>query len=913
MPHTKCVVCKSEKPRFNFPTDTLRRRKWLKLLNVNLTVIKDTSKLGKLCSKHFNENDILISPEGKHSLRKDTVPLPFNDGTNHVPGDLKLKSSDNIQFDCHKVILAANSKLFEEVLKEEESIVILPDINSEELESMLKFMYTGSCHVRDLEEFYSIFKAFGIDTRSHVTVEKRENRVVKLKHNKKPIKRKVSKINDTEHGKNELNIGQSVLPRGLSNNSNCCYANCILQCLLHCEQFYKLMMELSNDYSINIDSSTPILKSMIEFFKNYCIIRKSKQFETGGCLDPNNLYKKLFQHEPFTNFQHGRQEDAQEFLISLLDGISDEIKKLKLKSTEGVNGVQPLTTPIQDLFMGRNKSVTRITGKAYVSTNLESYYTMAINIEDEEVHSIEDALVQDYSKEEIIEDFKCPLTGKVEAAQRNIKLKQLPKILIIHLKRFKFVEGQNQKILKNVSYGPTLNIPTSILSDDCTCSQGIYKLQSVVYHKGFSAQNGHYITNIKHHGFGWIACDDTKIHGVTEKSVLSLKETQNPYLLVYTLETVPRITNNSVQLLEDSQIVSNTSLGIESSPKMPVLSPQVLGNETLESSPQRRSMPPLLSPQTYPNQEKGTTMNHEEGASGVVCKGVNCYFLDISSLNQTEASYSDNFNLHANQNMQNLFQILEHYRPVMIKKTPPVASSKSCEGSNFKPSFKGNRFSQNDIRDAATIMYSSGKCYRFIKENSMIPLPSKRTVRKRTESFVCPPGDNKELLKLLKSKVDEEGGKTSVIISFDEMEIHKEASYSQKLRYLFPPHKVCPKFYHLIILTVSHQFQKLMVVMVRGLTTKGFKQVIKYDFDINMTKKYLMEIIKQCEEVGAQVRGVVLDMGNHTFLSDFGKLFFAYLTIFIFELQAFLEKIITIFKTPAEMQKYLFSQIFHME
>ena len=54
-------------------------------------MIKDTSKLGKLCSKHFNENDILISPEGKHSLRKDTVPLPFNDGTNHVPGDLKLK------------------------------------------------------------------------------------------------------------------------------------------------------------------------------------------------------------------------------------------------------------------------------------------------------------------------------------------------------------------------------------------------------------------------------------------------------------------------------------------------------------------------------------------------------------------------------------------------------------------------------------------------------------------------------------------------------------------------------------------------------------------------------------------------------------------------------------------------------
>ena len=793
MPHTKCVVCNSEEPRFSFPTDAERRSKWLQLLNVNLTVIKDTSKLGRLCASHFNKSDIFISPQGKHSLRKDTVPLPYNNGTIHVPSDLKLKTSDNVQFNCHKVILAANSKLFKEVLNEdEESIVILPDINSEELESMLKFMYTGTCNVRDLEEFYSIFETFHIDTRSHVTVEKRENRGVKRKYDEKPSKKKVSKINDTEYETN-------VLPRGLSNNSNCCYANCILQCLLHCSQFYKLMMELSNDNSIDIDSSTPILKSMIEFFKNYSIVRNSKQFESGGCLDPNNLYKKLFQHEPFTNFAHGRQEDAQEFLNSLLDGISDEMKKLNLKFAESVNGVHQLSTPIQDLFMGRNKSITRIAGKSYASTTLESYYTLPINIEDEEVHTIEDALVKDYSKEEIIEDYRCPLTGQLQAAQRSIKLKQLPEILIIHFKRFKFYQGQNQKIVKNVSYGPTLNIPDCILSDDCNSSRGFYKLQSVVYHKGISAQNGHYITNIKHHGFGWIACDDTKIHRMSEESVLTLKGTENPYLLVYTLETVPISRNNSVQLPEDSQLFSNTSLDVESSPKMPVLSPQVLRNETQGSSPQHRPMP-LLSPQTYTN----TKPPHEEGASGVLCRGVNCDFLDIS--NQTEASYSDNFNLHANQNMQNLFQILEQYRPVMMQKRESVSPSKSCEGSKFKPSFKGNRFSQNQIRDAATIMYSSGKCYKYLKENSKLPLPSKRTVRKRTESFVCPPGKNDELLKLLKAKVEEEGGKTSVIISFDEMEIHREASYSQKLRHLFPPHKVYPIFYQWTLLRFSHQY-----------------------------------------------------------------------------------------------------------
>ena len=60
--------------------------------------------------------------------------------------------------------------------------------------------------------------------------------------------------------------------------------------------------------------------------------------------------------------------------------------------------------------------------------------------------------------------------------------------------------------------------------------------------------------------------------------------------------------------------------------------------------------------------------------------------------------------------------------------------------------------------------------------------------------------------------------------------------------------------------------------MARGLHHGyGFKQIIWYNFDVDMTVQLITEIIEDCEAVGAWIRGLSFDMGNHTFISDVGK------------------------------------------
>ena len=47
-----------------------------------------------------------------------------------------------------------------------------------------------------------------------------------------------------------------------------------------------------------------------------------------------------------------------------------------------------------------------------------------------------------------------------------------------------------------------------------------------------------------------------------------------------------------------------------------------------------------------------------------------------------------------------------------------------------------------------------------------------------------------------------------------------------------------------------------------------FYHPVYYKFDTNMTKELLDKITIECEKSGVNVRGVVFDMGNQTFIKE---------------------------------------------
>lgn len=115
----------------------------------------------------------------------------------------------------------------------------------------------------------------------------------------------------------------NIIPRGLTNTGNICYMNTILQILLYNEPLNKLftLIDEKSLGSLNQESKTPLIDNVINLFKEFSTDNSSSNVKS---LSPENFYMKLIANEKFNHLKWGQQEDAEEFLGYLLDGLHEE-------------------------------------------------------------------------------------------------------------------------------------------------------------------------------------------------------------------------------------------------------------------------------------------------------------------------------------------------------------------------------------------------------------------------------------------------------------------------------------------------------------------------------------------------------------------------------------------------------------
>ncbi|KAI1285407.1 Ubiquitin carboxyl-terminal hydrolase 10 [Halotydeus destructor] len=373
-----------------------------------------------------------------------------------------------------------------------------------------------------------------------------------------------------------------LAPRGFVNRGNWCYINATLQALLYCPPFYNLMREIGETPGINREhTSTPIIDSFAKFFANFLpsekLIRQAKnlgfnhdELPKQDNFEPKCIYEVLGAIK--SECLKGKQEDAEEFLSSVLNGLHDEMIALLKYSNEEVidealtNGFvekdpeekdddndalwkevgpkhKALPTrsakvnksPVMDIFGGSLLSI-RTAGKD-VCGNRQPFFTLQLDIQNEKVKSVEDA-IRHLTASETIHDFTCPKTNQAMDANFQTFVEQLPPILILHLKCFVFdKDGGSKKSVKKIEYPVDFEFPKESLHQDRNDKNKFsktYKLLSVVYHDGTESGKGHYITDIFHIGRSqWLRCDDVSIKAISTQQLLSPQLPRVPYLLFY--------------------------------------------------------------------------------------------------------------------------------------------------------------------------------------------------------------------------------------------------------------------------------------------------------------------------------------------------------------------------------------------
>lgn len=259
----------------------------------------------------------------------------------------------------------------------------------------------------------------------------------------------------------------------------------------------------------------------------------------------------LFQRPDIANtLQRGHQQDAEEFLGFLLDGLHEEAVKVMNKGefngTAPTNGsdttdnveergwlevgykqraVTTRTTEISDspitkIFGGLLRSEFKVPGLK-ASVTLEPYTPLQLDIQALEVRSVTDALKHLTVAERITGDFSSP-RGPNVTATKQVFIETLPPVLILHLKRFQYDNtGGTQKIWKRIGYPLQLEIPPEAMSQNKRAGPPAkYRLIGVVYHHGKSASGGHYTVDVQRQDAkSWIRLDDTVIKRVHSDEV----------------------------------------------------------------------------------------------------------------------------------------------------------------------------------------------------------------------------------------------------------------------------------------------------------------------------------------------------------------------------------------------------------
>jgi ubiquitin carboxyl-terminal hydrolase 12/46 len=114
--------------------------------------------------------------------------------------------------------------------------------------------------------------------------------------------------------------------------------------------------------------------------------------------------------------------------------------------------------------------------------------------------------------------FHCDTCGSLQEAQKCMRLKSLPNVLVLHLKRFKFIEqaGVFRKVNYRVAFPKELRLPNA--SDKAQNAERRYRLSAVVVHMGSRPNQGHYLAVIHSHDL-WLLFDDEKVNTIDEEAI----------------------------------------------------------------------------------------------------------------------------------------------------------------------------------------------------------------------------------------------------------------------------------------------------------------------------------------------------------------------------------------------------------
>uniref|UniRef100_A0A7N4UY75 Ubiquitin carboxyl-terminal hydrolase n=1 Tax=Sarcophilus harrisii TaxID=9305 RepID=A0A7N4UY75_SARHA len=335
---------------------------------------------------------------------------------------------------------------------------------------------------------------------------------------------------------------------GLRNLGNTCFMNSILQCLSNTRELRDYCLQRL--YLRDLNSSSHAHTALMEEFAK--LIQTIWTSSANDVVSPSEFKTQIQRFAP--RFVGYNQQDAQEFLRFLLDGLHNEVNRVTVRPKSNPENLDHLPdeekgrqmwrkyleredSRIGDLFVGQLKSSLTCTECGYCSTVFDPFWDLSLPIAK---RGYPEVTLMDcmrlFTKEDVLDGDEKPTCCRCRARKRCIKkfsIQKFPKILVLHLKRFSESRIRTSKLTTFVNF-PLRDLDLREFASENT-NHAVYNLYAVSNHSG-TTMGGHYTAYCRSPVTGeWHTFNDSSVTPMSSSQVRS----SDAYLLFYELASPP--------------------------------------------------------------------------------------------------------------------------------------------------------------------------------------------------------------------------------------------------------------------------------------------------------------------------------------------------------------------------------------
>lgn len=303
--------------------------------------------------------------------------------------------------------------------------------------------------------------------------------------------------------------------RGLDNLGNTCYMNSSLQALYATKPFRDYILKKAN-CSKELHTATKKL------------FKQMNDIDSKTSVEPKNFWQVFTKTK--SEFQDRLQHDSQEFLSFMINCIHEEVNAAKERRKDRPKD-EPKDSetawnrfvkyeddsPLVDVFVGQLRSTIGCTECRYESLSWEGFWDISVPLPDKSECTVEDCIRILLANEVLDSDSMlfCPKCKQKRKFSKKIDLERLPKVLIVHLKRF---ANDGQKKHTKVT-----------VNEQILLGRARYSVYSCISHFGYSCSSGHYVCHCKHKN-KWYGFDDEDVSPLEDNNLNAFTD---PYIVFY--------------------------------------------------------------------------------------------------------------------------------------------------------------------------------------------------------------------------------------------------------------------------------------------------------------------------------------------------------------------------------------------